>query len=55
MRAVDCKDPGHGDLHVTAATDEELTEKVRQHISDAHPGMSPDDASGIVSQDAYDE
>lgn len=55
MRALDCKDPSHEDVHASAQNDEELTEVVRQHIAQAHPGMSPDDAAGIVAQDAYDE
>lgn len=55
MRALDCKDPAHEDMHVTAATDDELIEKVRQHISEVHPDMSPEEATGIVRQGAYDE
>ena len=55
MRALDCVHPAHEDVHATAATDDELVQKVRQHIVDAHPDMSPDDADGIVAQGAYDE
>lgn len=55
MRAVDCVHPAHEDLHATAETDDQLIGKVRQHISEAHPDMSPDDANGIVAQGAYDE
>lgn len=55
MRAVDCVHPAHDDLHATAESDDELTRVVREHIQDAHPDMSPDDASGIVTQNAYDE
>jgi predicted small metal-binding protein len=55
MRALDCKDPSHDDVHVTAGSDDELTQIVRQHITDAHPDMSPDMAADIVAQDAYDE
>jgi hypothetical protein len=55
MRALDCNHPAHDDLHVTAESDDQLEQKVREHISDAHPDMSPDDASGIVAEGAYDE
>ena len=55
MRAVDCVDPTHEDVHATAETDEELVEKIRQHIAEAHPGMSPAMAQEIVTRDAYDE
>ena len=55
MRALDCVHPAHEDMHATAESDAELIEKVRQHIAEAHPDMSPDDAVGIVRQNAYDE
>ena len=55
MRAVDCVHPAHEDVHATAATDDELVEQVRQHITQAHPDMSPDEATQIVAQGAYDE
>lgn len=55
MRALDCKHPSHDDVHVTAASDEELKGIVRQHITDAHPDMTPDQADDIVAQGAYDE
>ena len=55
MRALDCIHPAHEDKHVTAETDEELEEKVRQHINEVHPDMSPDQAADIVAQGAYDE
>lgn len=55
MRALDCKHPSHDDVHVTAGSDDELTQIVRQHITDAHPDMTPDQAEGIVAQGAYDE
>jgi predicted small metal-binding protein len=42
-------------MHATAATDEELVQKVREHISQTHPDMSPDQATEIVAQNAYDE
>ena len=55
MRALDCVDPAHEDLHVTAESDEELVGKVRDHIAQAHPDMGPDQAEGIVAEGAYDE
>lgn len=55
VRALDCVHPAHEDTHVTAESDDELVEKVRQHISEVHPDMSPEDAEGIVAQAAYDE
>ena len=55
MRAVDCVHPAHEDLHATGENDEELIEKVRQHIAEVHPDMNPDEATGIVAQGAYDE
>lgn len=55
MRALDCIHPAHEDMHATAETDEELEQKVRQHISEVHPDMRPDDASEIVAQNAYNE
>lgn len=55
MRALDCIHPAHEDMHVTAATDAELVEKVRQHIAEVHADMSPDQATEIVAGGAYDE
>jgi predicted small metal-binding protein len=55
MRGVDCVHPAHEDVHVTAETDEELVEKVRAHIAEAHQDMQPEQASEIVAQGAYDE
>jgi predicted small metal-binding protein len=55
MRALDCVDAAHEDMHVTADTDAELVEKVREHIAQAHPDMGADQAEGIVAAGAYDE
>jgi predicted small metal-binding protein len=55
MRALDCEHPAHETVHATAENDDELTEKVRQHIAQAHPDMDPGDAEGIVASGAYDE
>ncbi|HET7726434.1 MAG TPA: hypothetical protein VFK54_03825, partial [Candidatus Limnocylindrales bacterium] len=55
MRALDCVHPAHEDMHATAENDEQLIEKVRQHIVEVHPDMSPDQATQIVREGAYDE
>jgi predicted small metal-binding protein len=55
MRALDCKHPAHEDIHFTASNDDELVEKVEQHIREYHPDMTEDDARTTVSQGAYDE
>ena len=56
MRGLDCSDPStHPDEHFSGQDDDDLERQVRQHIAEAHPGMSPDDARGIVTQGAYDE
>lgn len=55
MRALDCVHPAHEDMHATAENDEQLIEQVRQHIAQAHPDMSPDEATEIVRESAYDE
>ena len=56
MRALDCTHPAHETaIHVTAENDQELEQKVRQHISEVHTDMTPDQARDIVAQGAYDE
>lgn len=56
MRALDCKDPAtHADVHFTGTDDDDLLQQVRDHIREVHPGMSPDEAEGIVREAAYDE
>lgn len=55
MRGLDCKDPSHEDVHFSGQDDDDLERQLRQHISDAHAGMSPDDARGIVAQGAREE
>lgn len=56
MRALDCPDATtHGDLHVVGTDDADLVRQVREHIEDAHPNLSPDQAEAIVAQGAYDE
>lgn len=56
MRGLDCKDPGsHEDVHFVGADDDDLVRQVRDHITDLHPNMSPDQAATIVTEGAYDE
>ena len=56
MRALDCTHPAHEQpIHATAENDQELEQRVRQHISEVHPDMSPDQARQIVAEGAYDE
>lgn len=56
MRGLDCSDPStHPDVHFTGQDDDDLERQVREHIADAHPGMSPDEARRIVAQNAHDE
>jgi hypothetical protein len=55
MRGLDCQHPAHDDVHFDAEDDSDLERQVRQHIEDAHPDMSPDDARGIVAQGAYEQ
>lgn len=55
MRGMDCKDPSHDDVHFNGQDDNDLERQVRQHISEAHAGMSPDEAPGMVTAAAYDE
>jgi predicted small metal-binding protein len=55
MRALDCTDPSHGNMHITAQDDDDLTRQVEQHIADSHPEMTTDQARTIVAEGAYDE
>jgi hypothetical protein len=57
MRAFDCSDPSaHADdMHFTAATDEELIEKAKQHRDEYHMAMTDDEIRQSVMQTAYDE
>ena len=55
MRAIDCSHPAHEDMHLTAATDDELFEQVKRHRDEYHPEMSDDQVREIVAQGAYDE
>ena len=55
MRALDCVNEAHEDIHFTADDDEGLVEQVKQHIRENHPDMSEDDVPQNVTQGAYDE
>lgn len=56
MRGLDCSDPStHPDVHFSGQDDDDLERQVRQHITDTHTGMSPDEARGIVAKNAHDE
>ena len=56
MRALDCSHPAHEEqMHFTAADDEALLARVKQHRDEYHPEMSDDEIREIVAQGAYEE
>ncbi len=55
MRALDCNDPSHDNMHITGENDEDLTRQVEQHIADSHPELTRDEARTIVAEGAYEE
>jgi len=55
MRAYDCTDPSHGDMHMTGEDDEELMTKIEAHRDQYHEGMSDDQIRQMVTESAYDE
>ena len=55
MRAYDCTDPAHGDMHMTGADDNELTQKIQAHRDQYHEELRDDQIREMVSQAAYDE
>jgi hypothetical protein len=55
MRAMDCVHPDHEDMHLTAATDDDLVEQAKRHRDEYHPEMSDDQIRDYVAQSAYDE
>jgi hypothetical protein len=55
MRAMDCIHDDHEDMHFTAADDDALVERIKQHRDDHHPEMSDDQISELVAVSAYDE
>jgi predicted small metal-binding protein len=54
MRAIDCAE-GHDTVHISAETDEELMQKVREHAADVHPDLNEEQIKGIFSQLVHDE
>lgn len=54
MRAYDCTDAAHGDMHMTGADDAELTRQIQAHRDEYHEEMSDEQVQQMVSQ-AYDE
>lgn len=54
MRAIDC-DQGHDKIHLSAETDEELLEKVRQHSAEYHPDLTEEQIRGLFDQMVHDE
>ena len=55
MRAMDCSDPAHGDMHFAAASDEELRSKVTAHVAEHHPDVTEQQVDDLILQTAYDE
>ena len=55
MRAMDCVDEAHEDIHFTAADDEGLVQQVMRHRDQYHPEMTDQQAREIVAANAYDE
>lgn len=54
-RALDCKDPAHGDMPFTAQDDDQLFGKIQQHRDEHHPDLNDDQIKQLISSDAYDE
>jgi hypothetical protein len=55
MRALDCTDPSHDNMHITGEDHDDLTRQVEQHITDSHPELTTAQARTIVAEGAYDE
>ena len=55
MRAYDCTDPAHGDMHMSGADDAELTEQIKAHRDQFHEDLSDQKIEEMVAQGAYDE
>jgi predicted small metal-binding protein len=53
MRAFDC-DQGHEKMTITAANDEELLQKAKEHAAQHHPEVTEDQLKGIIAEAAYD-
>ena len=55
MRALDCIHDNHQDMHFTAADDDALTQRIREHRDEYHPDITDEQITEMVSQSAYDE
>jgi hypothetical protein len=55
MRAIDCKEPPHEEMHFTGATDDELISQLMMHRDEYHPEVTDDQLRQSVAQTAYDE
>jgi predicted small metal-binding protein len=55
MRAMDCVHDDHEDIHFTAADDDELLRRVKEHRDEYHPAITDEQISELVATSAYDE
>jgi hypothetical protein len=55
MRALDCIHDNHQDMHFTAADDDALTQRIREHRDEYHPDITDEQITEMVAQSAYDE
>jgi hypothetical protein len=55
MRAWDCKDPAHGEMHITGQDNDDLMMKAKQHRDEYHMDMTDEQIEAAVTSDAYDE
>jgi N-acetyl-anhydromuramyl-L-alanine amidase AmpD len=53
MRAFDC-DQGHDKMTITAANDEELLQKAKEHAAQHHPEVTEDQLKSMIAEVAYD-
>lgn len=54
MRAIDCTE-GHDLVHLSAESDEELMQKVRDHAAEVHPELTEEQMQGMFAQLVHDE
>ena len=40
MRAFDCSDPSHGEVHFTGKDDDDLVQTIKGHAATAHPDLT---------------
>jgi len=40
MRAFDCSDPSHGEVHFTGKDDDDLVQSIKVHAATAHPDLT---------------